>query len=759
MSRNKIDKKMPALESQFEDILVCNNKSLRPHIEIFVFEPENVTQKSLGTLFGVLEVSDTSEDSSYIVNYLSSIIKREYFSKPKRSPIESFEAALHKGNLALSKLAEHGNIKWLGKFNALIAIIEKNNLHIAQAGTASAFLFRSKGLTDISEGMSSDELEPHPLKTFVNVSSGKLESQDKLIITTESIFDIFSFEEIKKSILRFSEEKFVQFLKTALGNELEKAAVLVVDLQEKEDLPPAPSPQKSEHFNAFSQSSYAKKSSYRAPDETEAGDIMQEEISPEMNTEIADEIKKGQAEFVDEKNGHIYIKETMEESLSNKTPNEFLMILEEKLSWLGKELKKVFKKLFIIIGSSLKNISPPRVDDASPRVEAGLPKINLEHTKKAEPKSEEKTAVKKSEIIENIKKYSDILGQKIKALFSAENRRKLVHMLGIASDKLVKFVLIFIPNSSKIKTIISKLNYQQKLYTVLIVLAIIVVPYFGLKLNTYIQSKKVKPVEPVVEIIVPLAQDKNVNRPESLNTVYASNNIISILNLKGKLFSVSQSNVTDLESKTEFPVPSDFGQIKITSSMDDLNLIFLINDKKQIISFSPISKKFQPSTIIIPENSTIATGGTYMTYLYLIDSANNQIYRYPRAEGGFGEKIDWLKDTLDLSQSTGIALSENIFITDNKTIIKLFKGKKQDFNLENSATPIAPSNVYTKIDSQNIYILDKQNYRIIKTDLNGSIIQQYYNAEIANANNFTIDEINNTAYISTSSDIKSFSIN
>jgi hypothetical protein len=55
--------------------------------------------------------------------------------------------------------------------------------------------------------------------------------------------------------------------------------------------------------------------------------------------------------------------------------------------------------------------------------------------------------------------------------------------------------------------------------------------------------------------------------------------------------------------------------------------------------------------------------------------------------------------------------------------------------------------------------LDKQNSRIIKIDPNGSIIAQYYNSEIVNANDFTIDEASTTAYIATPSEIKSFSIN
>ena len=120
MSRNKPNKKITEFEFSFNDISFCNDAKLKPFLETFVQEPENISQQSLGTLFGVFEISDNSEDSSYITNYLISVIKKEYYSKPKRGTVESFEAALHKANLALSKLAEHGNVAWIGKINVLL---------------------------------------------------------------------------------------------------------------------------------------------------------------------------------------------------------------------------------------------------------------------------------------------------------------------------------------------------------------------------------------------------------------------------------------------------------------------------------------------------------------------------------------------------------------------------------------------------------------------------------------------------------------
>ena len=81
MPKKKSDKKLTCLESTFEDILICKKNDSRPYIEIFLEEPGNIAQENLGTIAGILEVNDESEESSYIVNYLISVIKKEYFDK------------------------------------------------------------------------------------------------------------------------------------------------------------------------------------------------------------------------------------------------------------------------------------------------------------------------------------------------------------------------------------------------------------------------------------------------------------------------------------------------------------------------------------------------------------------------------------------------------------------------------------------------------------------------------------------------------
>ncbi|MFA7209757.1 MAG: hypothetical protein WC120_05800 [Parcubacteria group bacterium] len=740
MAKHKSENKIIDIKPEFESILVCNDRRLKPYIEIIVQEPENITHQNLGTLIGVLEVTDTSEDSSYIVNYLVSVIKKEYFSKPKRGPVESLESALHKANLALSGLAEHGNINWLGKLNALIAVTVKNNLHLSQTGTASAFLLRSKILTDVSEGLSPDEAELHPLKTFVSVSSGRLEKNDKIIITTDSIFDIFSPEEIKKSSLRFSNADFSQFLKTALGNELAKAAVLIVDLEEdrqEASIETVRRPQKS--LNAFSNDAFIKEPAVNRTREEK------------INIEIKKELQKTSQEFTDKKTGHIYIKESSSAPMPSDNDTSYLKIILEN------SLELLKNASIISIGafrSGIKNLHLERLSKLNFKRPENQPASHSSIQDDLQGLSREKLDALFLIAKKTFSKIASLAG----TAFSQKNRDAALKLSGNIYRKSVSGLGFLAPSFEKIKMNIRKMDYQQRLYAALILFLILVVPLIGIKINgTFNQNKPAEAPAEAPPTPLPLAQDKNVVRIDQLGSIYSGNNILEVLILKNIPFAITATEIINLEDNKTFPIPADFGTPRYMTGMQDLNLIFLMDDDYKLISFSPISSDFQANNLDIPAGSDIRAIGTYLTYIYLVDGKHNQIYRYPRATGGFGERSDWLKDPADLSDATALAISDNIFIADKNNILKLFRGKIQDFTPEKTATPIAATALAID-ENGDIFILDKQNSRIIRLGADNSIIAQYYNPEIGSADSIVIDSRLKKLYISSEKAITAIAI-
>ena len=741
MAKKKPDNKIALIKAEFDNILVCSDRQMSPFLEILMQEPENIGNQSLGTLIGVFEVTDTSKDSSYIVNYLISVIKKEYFSKSKRAPIESLESALHKANLALSKLAEHGNIGWLGKLNALVAVIEKNNLHLSQAGTASALLLRSKTITDVSEGLAPEKSELHPLKTFMSVSSGRLEIDDKLVITTDSIFDIFSLEEIKKSSLRFSDKKFVQFLKTALGSELEKAAVLVVKFNvQKEALKIEPKKQ-LEELNVFSNNAFAKT-------KKTANDPIKE-----FDREIQKEIQYAKTGFIDEKTGHIYIKEDTGTAMQEENSIHYTKKFTNQSIHALLGIIAIVKDLFIGL---VKKIHLPNFKNIKSETRKIQPDYqSLIETVRAQTSARAKVATSLSTIF--LAKTME-LGR---IIFSAKNKLVIISAFQYIYRKSIFLLRLILPSLAKIKNNLHKMDSKQKLYAILTILFIIIVPLFIIRLQNNLASKK------AVELAAtnqpaPLAleQDKNIVRIEMLNSIYSGKNILKIINLNGTTFAITNTEIIDLEKNKFTPIPSEFTNPVQITMMDDLDLIFLLTASNKIISFSPISNEFKDNAINIPANSSIATIGSYLTYIYLLDTQNNQIYRYPRAEGGFGEKTNWLKDSFTFTDIVDLSINENIFIASQTIITKLFRGKIQEISIiEETATPIKIAKITTGEQSGAIFILDVQNARVIQLDADNKIVAQYYNSEINSATGFAVNENTKTIYINSENSVKTLKIN
>lgn len=181
-----------------EEILIKGAKSKKTICDILIYEPENIEEASLGNLYLVAELK-ADQDSSHLINLLSSLVKREYYSAPHRGPLNSLEVSLKKANLALSELTTKGNSEWLGKLHFICAVLNKEkDLYLSQSGSAKAYLCREGSLTDISRRIVPPPQKPHPAKTFQSVISGQVETTDKLIFCTPSLFNFFTDEGLRQ---------------------------------------------------------------------------------------------------------------------------------------------------------------------------------------------------------------------------------------------------------------------------------------------------------------------------------------------------------------------------------------------------------------------------------------------------------------------------------------------------------------------------------------------------------------------------------
>lgn len=732
------------LKKSIAPILVVNQNKFRPYIELFEYAPENIFQQPLGVLTGFFKINDESEDSAYIVNFLASVLKKEYFLNPKRSVTNSLDSALHKVNLALSELAKHGNISWLGKLEAAICVLEKNAIHFSTTGGAKVALIRDQSINIVSDDVPLEDLDLHPLKTFTEVSSGRLEDNDKLIVTSLDIFNVFSLSEIKKSAFRFSKEKFSQFLRTALINELGIAGTIIIDVFAQESESEEETKKKKikqpeenqEILNAFSEKTFQKEK--KTPEQFPIPRVAREQ-----------EEKK---EYVDKKTGHIYIQGKDLKIGKNSQFNSYWLIAEEKFNDLFFWVKNKFKKLLFKINKKIKETREKaeknrREQESAGKKEDGtifpLEKIAPPVEQKIMPIQPE--AKEKKEETRGPSALSSLSFTTLKTKFSGIGKIDFLKF-----PKKLNFKLLT-PDFGKIKRMIITLDYQQKIYGLIILIVIIVVPLLFIGKKEQIPASVPEPATQKEDLSQKLLGDKNIIISTNTEILFHHDDLASINIVGGTLLAATKDKIINLENKDqEFIVPSDAGSIVMSAPMPDLKLLLLLTDKNKLISFSPISREIKENNIEIPQDSQNKGMASYLTYLYLLDARNNQIYRYPRIEGGFGKKTNWIKENIDISNGLNIAIDDNIYVASKEKIVKIFKGKIQEFSLEQSNTPVEYGNIFTDNETGSLYVLDGNNSRLVKFSKNGEIIAQYYNERLLNTKDFLVDEKNNKAYFITS---------
>jgi hypothetical protein len=813
------------LEKFPTEILVARGRSFEPFVKTFIYSGENISSLDLGTLVGVFEVDERSEDSAYIVNFLASVAKKEYFGNPRRGAIESFEAALHKVNLALAELVKHGNVAWLGSFHGVIGAFEKGGMHFSATGQGSILLLRNDTLTDIGEGLASDEASAHPIKTFIEISSGRLLAGDRIIFSSPELLRLFSQEDLLKNALRMDAGRFDQFLKTALVNELDMAGTIVMHIKEGSQAPKkTPEEEKREPAkaastieNVFSQSAFSKKA---ATQEAEKEDVL-----------TTDE---PQSEYIDSKTGHIYVQGNDPVEPTAHPALEHISLFFQELGGSlrtsvgtqSKWFRKMKKQSAIAMAESIESAhgAVDRMTASLKRRLAERRRIQKE-AREAAIKKEEAEETKQPTIAPATKTFTPPLDaprpaerptpapivppapaeptpvpeeveiplfirEKLAAFYKKEHDQSAApeptvieiretRTLNIApiSEKAIlvlsstlRSIRPIALSASSITTkqtgrlfrgiqktarrtgsIISTLPPRRRLIILGSFVALLggAAAYAWLSPDTPEQVSAPEAAPAETADAPAYSEEKNARQIGTLSTLSQRGNISDVVALHGQAYIISSQSIFDISENRDYPLPSNSGRIILSTPMDDLRLVFLYTDQGKLFAWSPISRTFAENTLSLPQGSQIQGIGTYLTYLYALDRSNGQIYRFPRADGGFGAPTSWLRESLTTDERARIAVSESIFASpDGSSVKSFFRGRLvKDFELPSA--PLSVTSITSRSDASFVYALDATQGRIIAWDKDGAIAAQYFSEQLRNARSITWNEEEGNLLIAT----------
>ncbi len=777
----------PLLTYQAEEILVAKNRNFSPLVLSFIYEPENIALRDLGTLFGTFIVTDHHEDSSYIVNCLAAAAKKEYFINSRRSVEESFESTLHKINLTLGKLVRDGHINWMGKLHGSIIAIRNRHAYFSVTGEATILLLRKNILSAISEGLSDPEAALHPLKTFTDISEGTLLTEDKIILSTPELLELLPHTLLEREASKLSLDRFAQLLRTALVNERSAAATILIDFSEtspeneKNALRMAekvPSPEESMSHptlveNAWSSQTFRKNP---IPATSQAKQSTKKDSpSPSPHHE--------ETEHIDNRTGHIYI-----QADSGTPPAEtetaldrILAIIGEQLSIFALKIRKQGNTYSILFWrwisgsfSSGTRASARWIRSmASFLAKSGLYLIqksffllrnafsrgadirNISFPKKirSENAFDPSLRTEKSSVSILSRLRWPHFSVSLRRISFQENIHAFFSRSFSLGRKLLSGGMTLWRNSSR--------NGKRFLVSMA---AIIVMIGIGTSFSPWNSAPA-----PVENISAPLPLPEEPTFPpkdEPLGKEISGQELLSLnqneqpatlVILRDKLFVIGRHSVINMESKVATTIPDGASPILHASAMDDLNAIFLYGQDKKIYTYYPNIKSLVENIFPIPTDFTISDMGTYLTYLYAFDAKQGRILRFPRAEGGFGAPTEWLKEKLTFDENAKMSIGENILIGSKNTVFSFTKGKGGMIKLGETKTPILIQDISVSEDGS-LTILDTTEKRIVHFGNDGQLMGQYFDTQLGDANSLATSTNGSIVFITTKEKILSFEL-
>jgi hypothetical protein len=194
--------------------------------ESFCYEPENIYEKRLGSLYMVGLLKNVLPQHSKFLDNLAKLIKENYYRPTLHSPEKSFKESLRQANEFLEKIAKAGEVKWLGNLSFATLSLKDFELHFTKVGGLKFFLLRGEEVIDIDRKLRFQEIEPYPLKIFGNIISGKLAENDIVLVLTEEVVDFFQSQNLLNEIAKIipSHQNFAARLKEIFDAKREELA-------------------------------------------------------------------------------------------------------------------------------------------------------------------------------------------------------------------------------------------------------------------------------------------------------------------------------------------------------------------------------------------------------------------------------------------------------------------------------------------------------------------------------------------------------
>ena len=129
-----------------------------------------------------------------------------------------------------------------------------------------------------------------------------------------------------------------------------------------------------------------------------------------------------------------------------------------------------------------------------------------------------------------------------------------------------------------------------------------------------------------------------------------------------------------------------------------------------------------------------------------------------KTDNGYSTPTNWLEENVDLSGSVDMVIDGNIYaLRADGNIIKMLKGKTENFSIETPNPPIAKASKLILAPELNfIYIFEAEQSRLVVYNKDNKFVLQYKIDNLTNIKDLIVDEKNRAIYVLTGTAIYKF---
>lgn len=675
------------IELRFHDFLAEGRDESKSHVFLEIAQPAANEIATHGYFFAIAELSGATPKTIQMVRAWIEFAIESYYKSVPTNVENHFEAILGQLNTQSSLyLKQHAN----EEINMAVAVVCNTSLYLAIHGHPAALLFYRKDEAWHSMSMVDPDSTDIPGQLFSNVVTGVLRVDDQFMLATPRVTEFFSADRLAK----ISESK-------SMADVNDHMLRVLNDLS-------------SEYSFAGTWIRLV-----RAFDETK--EIMQQKVANE--TAVPRKSNSSMSELL------------------NKT-RDTATILAPPVLTIPKD--KIVTNILKLAQSAVVSSGKTLVNSAQ---------------KTADYIKEHKTFVPTEKIAKTVsfKNAIDSTRSTITSRFSAlpsKRRYSMYFAIGIFIIALAAILSVALSRSlsSQKQSTIDTLNLVREkvhaadesfIYQNETVAQNSLLEAEALFANL---SEKIKSSDDGVALQADITEKRNkilhivaaaVSEFDEKNPVSAK----IVAHTGTQLITLSETGDIEIRGSVTKKIGSAPGAQKIYFDEQNKRIVAEFDNRK-FKSFSIDGKTSADVSVNwLPSDAQSSALTFYAGRMYTFNESARTLFRYDSSSNEYSAGKQWITDNSKPSGVTALAIDNSVWMrTSAGTVLKYTAGKAQSFKVVGVLPEIKNIQQIIPSSSGNIYFLDTENHRILKTTRDGKLITQFVYPESEKINQIAIDK-------------------